>query len=117
MSRNRVITLYIIELDHYVETDTEKRKVLEAKNDAEPIIKATKRSLEAMKSKLSEQEISQIQNQLKTLEAAIIENNLIKIKNAHKDLNNITQHLAELLISNTLSNNLNNLKAKDILNK
>jgi len=70
--------------------DSKRKEATEEKNKAETLVWEAEKSLDTYKQELSESETTQIKDKIAALRAAIGSNNVDQIKNATKDLNDVT---------------------------
>ncbi len=95
--------------------DVVQRKLIDAKNEAQTLLTATKNALTEVDKKLNTDELRIIRELIENLEKSILNNQLEEIKKSHQLLNEGTRQLAEILMTNTLQTKLKNQNARDIL--
>lgn len=83
--------------------DIEYRRWVEAKNDAEPVLRAVEKSLPQAQEQLSVEELQAIQAAVQKLKEMLKQENAAGVRDATSQLNQVTVRLAELLIKETLA--------------
>jgi molecular chaperone DnaK len=91
--------------------------LVEARNDARRILLATEKALSRVRTNLDTKESTAVDKLVDDLKHKIETEDLNGIKAAHNALNHGTQHLAEILMSQTVENDLKNRKVKDVIRK
>ena len=84
------------------EADFEARFLIEARNEADALVRATLKSLKAGRSLLSEEEAADIAVALRRTESALLTQDRHEIRKAVDNLNGATQELAERLLNSVV---------------
>jgi molecular chaperone DnaK len=84
------------------EADFEARFLIEARNEADALVRATEKSLKAGRSLLSEDEAQDIAVALRRTESALLTQDRHEIRKAVDNLNGATQELAERLLNSVV---------------
>lgn len=92
----------------YAETDFEKRFLIEAGTQADSMIRATRRSLNRGGHLIDEQEKQQVEECLRELESLMVSKDYKAIRNRMESLARESQHLAELLLKEALTEAIQN---------
>ncbi|MFH1262105.1 MAG: Fe-S protein assembly chaperone HscA [Pseudomonadota bacterium] len=103
-------------LDH-AEEDFKERLVVEARNQAETLLKATERSLKGETEGLSEVELQEIQDALVDLRLVLGKGTHTEIREKIDRLDRATRHLAEILMDRTLKIAIQGHTVSEVLNK
>ncbi len=85
-----------------VEADEAYKKLVEARNKGEPVVRAVEKSWEQAQALLPPEECQEVQNKLEALRTALKGEAVAAIYDATSDLNRVTVRLAELLIQDSL---------------
>jgi len=85
------------------ETDMSYRRLIDARNEATPVLRAAEKNLPDASKILPSEELKIIQEAVRTLKNALSQEDTQKIQEASSYLNQVTVRLAELLIQETLS--------------
>ena len=104
-------------LDSYefAEEDIRRRQVVEARNEAESMLRATEKALAERAAGLIEaDEQAAIQTALDELKAAVQGEDHQLIRDRLKHLDEVSHHLAELMMNTAVSEALTNRKASDV---
>lgn len=80
------------------EADVHFRKLVNAKNQAEPVLRAAEKRVADAHRLLSSEDAGQIEEAIRRLKAALLKDNLEELQEANRQLNQRTMRLAELLI-------------------
>jgi molecular chaperone DnaK/molecular chaperone HscA len=108
----------ILESFEYAEADIEARLVIEARNEAETVINATRKGLsDEQYANLSEEEKAEIQAASKNLREVMKGNNHQVTREAIERLSNATMHLAELIMNAAIAKALKDKRVKEIENE
>ncbi len=78
-------------------------QIIEIRNEAEPVLRAAEKKLPDASRVLSVSEVRIIQEAIEKLKAALVGEDIQRIRDASSYLNQTTIRLAELLIKETLS--------------
>lgn len=97
--------------------DRRAAQLVEARNDARTTIQATERALSQVGNRLEAPARSRVENLLGELKAKFDTEDLEGIKSSNKALNDATVELAELLMNDTLENNVKNASIGEIVSK
>jgi molecular chaperone DnaK (HSP70) len=94
----------LLESFEHAEADVEARVLIETRNEAETVIRATEKSLrnpdfEAAKSDLAPGERAAIESALADLRSAMASDNRAALETKTKVLNDVTRHLAEVMMN------------------
>jgi molecular chaperone DnaK (HSP70) len=84
------------------DSDVAFKRLVEARNDAEPVLRATERQLPAADRLMGADEASKIRAQADALRAALAGTDPIRIREAKESLNRVTQKLAEKILAETI---------------
>ena len=87
------------------EADKKARELVDARNQLDSLIHATKKSITELGDKIDGKEKADIESQITTAESALKEDNLEKINEQIKNLSNLSQKFAEKLHSQSQPNN------------
>src|SRR5947207_7024450 len=99
----------------FAEEDVRKRQIVEARNEAETVIKAATKALEERAEALiDEQERSAIRTALDDLRAAMGCDDYLEIRQKTKLLDEVSHHLAELMMNSTVLAALKDRKASQV---
>lgn len=99
------------------DSDLKAAKLIDAKNDAQAVLQATEKSIPKVRSQLSDQDIARIESLVTKMRHALDGVSVEQIKSAHKELNEGTKRLAEILMQTTLEKDLKNKSVDGILKK
>jgi molecular chaperone DnaK len=97
----------------YAEQDFAERQVIEARTEAQAILAATDKALAAARGLTSEEQ-QRIESVSSELQAAIAGSDYKLIRRKIDDLNQATQHLAELVMNTALSTALEGRKVQEV---
>jgi molecular chaperone DnaK len=94
----------LLESFEHAEADVEARVLIETRNEAETVIRATEKSLrnpdlEAAKNDLAPGELAAIESALADLHAAMTSNDRAALEARTRVLNDVTRHLAEVMMN------------------
>jgi molecular chaperone DnaK/molecular chaperone HscA len=105
----------ILESFEYAESDIEARQVIEARNEAELVLKATEKGLrdENLRN-LSEEERQEITAGVALLQEAMKSESHTVIREAIERLSHGTQHLAELIMNSAIEKALKDKRVREI---
>ncbi len=107
----------ILESFEYAEADIEARLVIEARNEAETVLNATKKGLaDEEYANLSDEEKKEIDSAVKNLREVMKSTNHQAIREAIEKLSASTMHLAELIMNSAISRALKDKRVKEIEN-
>ena len=95
------------------EADKKARELVDARNQLDSLIHATKKSITELGDKIDGKEKADIESQITTAESALKEDNLEKINEQIKNLSNLSQKFAEKLHSQSKPNNQQNETGND----
>jgi len=90
------------------EADVEFRRLVDARNKAEPTLRAAEKNLSDAHRILPSEDVKTIEGAIAGLKAALAQNNIQNIQDAAAALNQCTVRLAELLIKDALSSSAKN---------
>ncbi|HMG35011.1 MAG TPA: Fe-S protein assembly chaperone HscA [Blastocatellia bacterium] len=100
----------------FAEQDLEKRQLIEARNEAETVIRATEKALEQQSSLVGDGEIATIRGALDSLRRATAGEDHRAIREAIKHLDDASHHLAEVIMNSTILTALKDRKATEFSN-
>jgi molecular chaperone DnaK len=83
--------------------DLAHRQLVEARNEAEPVLRGTEKHLSAAQKLLSPEEYTQVHEAWQALKAALAGTDSLKITDARYKLSAVTNRLAELVVQGALS--------------
>jgi molecular chaperone DnaK (HSP70) len=86
----------------FAREDIEARQLVEYQNEADQIIKATEKSLKKQNNLITASEVAQIEKHIAELKLAMNAKNLAHLRNKVDETAQATQHLAEVLLDNSL---------------
>jgi molecular chaperone DnaK len=95
----------LLESFEHAEADVEARFLIEVRNEAETVVRATEKSLRnpdlavAAETDLAPGELSAIESALRDLKAVMASNDRVEIDARTKVLNDVTRHLAEVMMN------------------
>jgi molecular chaperone DnaK (HSP70) len=98
----------LLESFEHAETDVEARFLIEARNEAETVMRATEKSLRASdleaiaRTDLAPGELAAIQSALADLRRAMASTDRASIEQKTKVLNDVTRHLAEVMMNRSV---------------
>jgi molecular chaperone DnaK (HSP70) len=99
----------------FAETDVMQRLLVEARTEAESVLKATKKALETDAAKnLTTSEREAVDKSILELETAIAGNSHKPIKASLKSFNEVTHHLAEILMNSAVELALKHKKVSEV---
>ena len=105
----------ILESFEYAEADIEAREVIEARNEADTVLRATEKGLhDEQYANLSAQEQSELVAAEAHLREAIKVNDHRAIREAIERLSQATQHLAEMIMNAAIEKALKNKRVKEV---
>ena len=94
-----------------VEHDQAYRTLVEARNDAEPVLRSTEKRLSDAKRLLSADEFRKVETALKVLQSTVAESDPQAIKLATFKLDQATRKLADLIVADAITKNANAKKS------
>lgn len=94
--------------------DFKARQLIEARNEAEAILKATEKALAQGGHLLAPDELTAIKSSLATLDGARLSDDHKAIRSRIQDVEKVTHHFAELLMDTSLKEALENKKLSEI---
>jgi molecular chaperone DnaK len=94
--------------------DLKARQLIEARTEADAILKATEKALVHGKQLIGQAEVSSIQASLKTLEESKARDDHKAIRACIADVEKVTHHLAEELMDHSLKEALQNKKLSEL---
>ena len=86
-----------------VESDSAHRHLVDARNEAEPVLRAVEKSLSEARRILPSSEMGEIEEARGKLKEALVQTDIQAIQNARRELDKTTIHLAELLLKKTIT--------------
>lgn len=98
----------------FAEQDFKARQLIEARNEAEAILKATEKALAQGGHLLAPDELTAIKSSLTTLDGARLSDDHKAIRSRIQDVEKVTHHFAELLMDTSLKEALENKKLSEI---
>jgi molecular chaperone DnaK (HSP70) len=98
----------------FAEQDFAERQLIEARTEAEAILAATAKALSSAPSELSTEEHAKIEGCVKELKAAMRGSDYKQIRKKIDELNEATQHLAELVMNSAISTALEGRKVAEV---
>jgi molecular chaperone DnaK len=98
----------------YAEEDVRKRQLVEARNEAETIMRAAEKALAERAQLIDERERSAIRDALAELRGAVAGEDFQVIREKTKQLDDASRHLAEVIMDSALIDALKNRKASEV---
>jgi molecular chaperone DnaK/molecular chaperone HscA len=92
----------------HAEEDIRYRQLVEARNSAEPVLRAVERKLPDARRLLSPEELARVETCFQELKAALEREDPVRITEAKNELNNSTVHLAELVVKEIIASRASN---------
>jgi molecular chaperone DnaK len=103
-------------IDH-AEDDFKARLLVDARNEGDMLIRATKKSLKDGQKWLQPSEVTKIGDAIQALKEAMSGENHTLVREKIGDLDKATHHLAEVLMNKTLQTGVQGHTAAEILDK
>jgi Fe-S protein assembly chaperone HscA len=107
----------LVDSFRHAKSDLEQRALIEAKNEANEIYNASERALQRGRHLLEAGEAERIQGAMAALKAAMAGTDRTAIKKSKIALDEVTRHLAEVLINATMEEALRDRNVSEILPK
>ncbi|HET8674494.1 MAG TPA: Hsp70 family protein, partial [Blastocatellia bacterium] len=105
----------LMESFEFAEEDVRKRQLIEARNEAETVMRASEKALAGEAEKfVSSEERAAIRNAIDELRQAIGGEDHLLIREKIKQLDAASQHLAEMMMDNALVAALKDRKASEV---
>ena len=105
----------ILESFEYAEADIEARQVIESRNEAETVLKATTKGIQDEEyANLSTEERTEISSATESLRQIMTSEDHHAIRNAIERLSHATMHLAELIMNSAIQKALKDKRVREI---
>ncbi len=105
----------LVDSFRHAKSDLEQRALIEAKNEANEILRATERALQRGRTLIAADEAGRIETALGELKSAMDGTDRPRIKQKKEQLDQVTRHLAEVLMDSTIQEALRERNVAEFL--